>query len=170
MRQVRQEAVHSLGSSAVLRVFEDALRTRGGCFEHGTHIPCHRRGFLVRRASENASHLVVRSTGKRVAVASERPVYPRTGQGNGPPELLIDSFADGVNQFLGREDLFEEGELEKKVVVSKMEITATDDKTFRHRTILWMLLLHQIFFSDHEAIIHGGIILSRIFSTFKVAV
>ena len=42
------------------------------------HIPYHRRGFLVRRASENASHLVVRSTGKRVAVASERPVYPRT--------------------------------------------------------------------------------------------
>ena len=41
-----------------------------------------------------------------------------------------DSFADGVNQFLGREDLFEEGELEKKVVVSKMEITATDDKTY----------------------------------------
>lgn len=38
------------------------------------------------------------------------------------------------------------------------------------RTILRMLLLHQIFFSDHEAIIHGGIILSRIFSTFKVAV
>ncbi len=35
-----------------------------------------------------------------------------------------------VNQFLGREDLFEEGELEKKVVVSKMEITATDDKTY----------------------------------------
>ena len=65
-----------------------------------------------------------------MAVASESPVYPRTGQGNGPPELLIDSFADGVNQFLGREDLFEEGELEKKVVVSKMEITATDDKTY----------------------------------------
>lgn len=42
----------------------------------------------------------------------------------------LDSFADGVNQFLGREDLFEEGELEKKVVVSKMEITATDDKTY----------------------------------------
>lgn len=43
----------------------------------------------------------------------------------------LDSFADGVNQFLGRKDLFEEGELEKKVVVPKMEITATDDKTFR---------------------------------------
>ena len=42
----------------------------------------------------------------------------------------LDSFADGVNQFLGRKDLFEEGELEKKVVVSKMEITATDDKTY----------------------------------------
>ena len=36
-----------------------------------------------RRASENASHLVVRSTGKRVAVASERPVYPRTGAVSG---------------------------------------------------------------------------------------
>ena len=46
-----------------------------------------------RRASENASHLVVRSTGKRVAVASERPVYPRTEQGKGPPELPIDFFA-----------------------------------------------------------------------------
>ena len=42
----------------------------------------------------------------------------------------LDSFADGVHQFLGREDLFEEGVLEKKVVVSKMEITATDDKTY----------------------------------------
>ena len=38
---------------------------------------------MVRRASENASHLVVRSTGKRVAVASERPVYPQTGQREG---------------------------------------------------------------------------------------
>lgn len=42
----------------------------------------------------------------------------------------LDSFADGVHQLLGRKDLFEEGELEKKVVVSKMEITATDDKTY----------------------------------------
>lgn len=67
-------------------------------------------------------------------------------------------------------NIFEEGELSQEMTISKMEITATDDKTFRHRTILWMLLLHQIFFSDHEAIIHGGIILSRIFSTFKVAV
>ena len=33
--------------------------------------------------SENTSHLVVRSTEKRVAVASERPVHPRTGQGEG---------------------------------------------------------------------------------------
>ena len=32
-------------------------------------------GFWVRRASENASHLVVRSTEKRVAAASERPVH-----------------------------------------------------------------------------------------------
>ena len=38
--------------------------------------------FLVRRASENASHLVVRSTEKRVAVASERPVHPRVGEGS----------------------------------------------------------------------------------------
>ena len=46
-----------------------------------------------RGASENASHLVVRSTGKRVAVASERPVYPRTEQWKGSPELPIDFFA-----------------------------------------------------------------------------
>ena len=59
---------------------ENASRTPGSLFEHRAHIPYRRRGFLVRRASENASHLVVRSTGKRVAVASERPVYPRTGQ------------------------------------------------------------------------------------------
>ena len=59
---------------------ENASRTPGSLFEHGTHIPYRRSPFLVRRASENASHLVVRSTGKRVAVASERPVYPRTGQ------------------------------------------------------------------------------------------
>ena len=52
-------------------------------------LPCRRRDNQVinlievrsfRRASENASHLVVRSTGKRVVVAFERPVYPRTGQ------------------------------------------------------------------------------------------
>ena len=43
-------------------------------------IPYRRSLFLVRRASENASHLVVRSTGKRVAVASERPVDPRVGE------------------------------------------------------------------------------------------
>lgn len=42
----------------------------------------------------------------------------------------LDSFADGGHQLLGRKDLFEEGELEKKVVASKMEITATDDKTY----------------------------------------
>ena len=59
---------------------ENASRTPGSLFEHRVSIPYRRRGFLVRRASENASHLVVRSTGKRVAVASERPVYPRTGQ------------------------------------------------------------------------------------------
>ena len=96
---------------------ENASRTPGSLFEHGTHIPYHRwpspvpnarhRGRLppqrlrlpylrrdnqvinlievrsFRRASENASHLVVRSTGKRVAVASERPVYPRTGAVSG---------------------------------------------------------------------------------------
>ena len=100
--------------SAVLRAFEDASRTRGGgfwyrislpyhkslfftpnasenasrtpgsLFEHRMTIPYRRSLFLVRRASENASHLVVRSTGKRVAVASERPVHPRTGKC--PPE------------------------------------------------------------------------------------
>ena len=59
---------------------ENAPRTPGSLFEHRVSIPYRRRGFLVRRSSENASHLVVRSTGKRVAVASERPVYPRTGQ------------------------------------------------------------------------------------------
>ena len=59
---------------------EDVSRTPGGLFEHRMLIPYRRSLFLVRRASENASHLVVRSPGKRVAVASERPVYPRTGQ------------------------------------------------------------------------------------------
>ncbi len=96
-------------AGAVLRAFENASRAPGGCFAHRislpyrkslfftpnasenasrtgkayfahrAHIPYRRSLFLVRRASENASHLVVRSTGKRVAVASERPVYPRTG-------------------------------------------------------------------------------------------
>ena len=80
--------------SAVLRAFEDASRTREGCFAHRMSLPYrrslfftpnasentsrttgslfwhrislpYRRSlFLVRRASENASHLVVRSTGK----------------------------------------------------------------------------------------------------------
>ena len=62
---------------------EDASRTTGGCFAHRMRIPYRRSLFLVRRASENASHLVVRSTEKRVAVASARPVQPRTGQGEG---------------------------------------------------------------------------------------
>ena len=105
--------MHSVEQEAVLRAFEDASRTRGGCFwhrislpyrrslfftpnasedasrtpgslfEHRMTIPYRRSLFLVRRASENASHLVVRSTGKRVAVASERPVYPRTGAVSG---------------------------------------------------------------------------------------
>ena len=40
--------------------------------------------WLQRRIiSENTSHLVVRSTEKRVAVASERPVHPGQGQGEG---------------------------------------------------------------------------------------
>ena len=51
---------------------EDASRTPGGLFAHRMRIPYRRRLFLVRRASENTSHLVVRSTGKRVAVASQR--------------------------------------------------------------------------------------------------
>ena len=79
--------------SAVLRAFENASRTPGGLFEHRMLIPYRRSLFLVRRASENASHLVVRSTGKRVAVASEKPVYPQTEQGKGSPELPIDFFA-----------------------------------------------------------------------------
>ena len=58
---------------------ENASRTPGSLFEHRMRIPYRRSLFLVRRASENASHLVVRSTEKRVAVASERPVHPRTG-------------------------------------------------------------------------------------------
>ena len=63
MRPVRQEGCPQSVESAVLRAFEDASRTPGSLFEHGTHIPYRRMGFLVRRASENASHLVVRSTG-----------------------------------------------------------------------------------------------------------
>ena len=66
--------------SAVLRAFEDESRTVGGRFRYRISLPYRRSLFLVRCASENASHLVVRSTGKRVAVASERPVYPRTWQ------------------------------------------------------------------------------------------
>ena len=64
----------------VLRAFEDASRTREGRFRYRISLPYRRSLFLVRRASENASHLVVRSTGKRVAVASERPVHPRVGE------------------------------------------------------------------------------------------
>ena len=109
MRRVPQEAVHSLwsrlfcGPLKMRRVPEEPVfgteylfRTVEACFEHRVPLktpsvqkkgvfmhrmpfPYRRSLFLVRRASENASHLVVRSTGKRVAVASERPVHPRTG-------------------------------------------------------------------------------------------
>ena len=67
-------------------------RGRGRLPPQRRRLPCLRRDNQAmnlievrsfRRASENASHLVVRSTGKRVAVASERPVYPRTGAVSG---------------------------------------------------------------------------------------
>ena len=79
-----------------------SLAHRGKLPPQRSRLPCLRRDNQVinlievrsfRRASENASHLVVRSTGKRVAVASEKPVYPQTEQGKGPPELPIDFFA-----------------------------------------------------------------------------
>ena len=95
---------------------EYPFRTVEACFLHRTPLKMHRvpqeaffstarmfrtveGGVLVRRASENASHLVVRSTGKRVAVASERPVYPRTGQRQVPPQrslayILVDLIQD----------------------------------------------------------------------------
>ena len=89
---------------------ENAPRTPGSLFEHRAHIPYRRRGFLVRRASENASHLVVRSIGKRVAVASERPVHPRTGQGewsardkfrvSGTKEMVEGAGANKVSEVL----------------------------------------------------------------------
>ena len=59
MRRVPQEAFLST---------ECQFRTVEACFWYGA-LP------------KNASHLVVRSTGKLVAVASERPIQPRTGQG-----------------------------------------------------------------------------------------
>ena len=78
---------------------ENTSRTTGSLFWHRISLPYRRSLFLVRRASENASHLVVRSTGKRVAVASERPVYPRTGQRQVPPQrslayILVDLIQD----------------------------------------------------------------------------
>ena len=71
-------------------------------------IPYRRSLFLVRRASENASHLVVRSTEKRVAVASERPVQPRVGEGSardkfrvsGTKEMVEGAGANKVSEVL----------------------------------------------------------------------
>ena len=71
-------------------------------------IPYRRSLFLVRRASENASHLVVRSTEKRVAVASERPVHPRVGEGfagdkfrvSGTKEMVEGAGANKVSEVL----------------------------------------------------------------------
>ena len=68
---------------------ENASRTIGGCFAHRVSLPYRRSLFLVRRASENASHLVVRSTEKRVAVASERPVQPRVGEGSARDKFRV---------------------------------------------------------------------------------
>ena len=69
MRPVRQEAVHSLWSrlfcgplkmrrvpqEPVLRTFEDASRTTGGCFWHRISLPYRRSLFFTPNASENAS-------------------------------------------------------------------------------------------------------------------
>ena len=41
--------------SAVLRAFEDASRTRGGCFWHRISLPYRRSLFFTPNASENAS-------------------------------------------------------------------------------------------------------------------
>ena len=41
--------------SAVLRAFEDELRTIGGCFWHRISLPCRKRLFFTPNASENAS-------------------------------------------------------------------------------------------------------------------
>ena len=89
---------------------DDASRTPGSLFEHRMRIPYRRSLFLVRCASENASHLVVRSTGKRVAVASERPVQPRTGRGewsardkfrvSGTKEMVEGAGANKVSEVL----------------------------------------------------------------------
>ena len=82
--------------------FRYRMPDRGKLPPQRSRLPCLSRDNQVinlievrsfRRASENASHLVVRSTGKRVAVASEKPVYPQTEQGKGSPELPIDFFA-----------------------------------------------------------------------------
>ena len=96
--------------SAVLRTFEDAFGTPEGRFRYRISLPYRRSLFLVRCASENASHLVVRSTGKRVAVASERPVQPRTGRGewsardkfrvSGTKEMVEGAGANKVSEVL----------------------------------------------------------------------
>ena len=68
---------------------ENTSRTTGSLFWHRISLPYRRSLFLVRRASENASHLVVRSTEKRVAVASERPVQPRVGEGSARDKFRV---------------------------------------------------------------------------------
>ena len=87
MRRVPQEAFLST---------ECVFRTVEACFWYG--------------ALPNASHLVVRSTEKRVAVASERPVHPRTGQGewsardkfrvSGTKEMVEGAGANKVSEVL----------------------------------------------------------------------
>ena len=85
-------------AGAVPRAFENASRAPGALFCHRMsqktlrvpqeavlrteYLFCTGKAcFWYGALPKNASHLVVRSTEKRVAVASERPVHPRTGQG-----------------------------------------------------------------------------------------
>ena len=62
--------------SAVLRAFEDASRTRGGCFWHRISLPYRRSLFFTPNASENASRTVGGCFAHRVTIPYRRRAFP----------------------------------------------------------------------------------------------
>ena len=62
--------------SAVLRAFEDASRTRGGCFWHRIALPYRRSLFFTPNASENASRTTGGLFEHRVLIPYRRGPFP----------------------------------------------------------------------------------------------
>ena len=79
--------------SAVLRAFEDASRTRGGCFRHRISLPYRRSLFFTPDASENASRTTGACFAHRTHIPYRRSLFlvpsPLTHRGRLPPQRSL---------------------------------------------------------------------------------